>query len=141
MSSIEQCLAQLDSVRDSAADPRAAYVIRSRLERLLLSCARLAAAMNAAPEPDMPCPIGELPVSPENARSLARACGTLHELTGSICRPSESLDVRWDEGWSRVSSALDQLEAVLRSHRPDVSGLASANKSNAGTSYRLAAGD
>jgi hypothetical protein len=141
MSSIEQCLAQVDSVRDAAADPRAAYVIRSRLERLLLSCARLAAAMNAALEPDMPRPIGELPASPEDGRRLARACDTLHDLTGSICRPSESLDVRWDDGWSRVSSALDQLEAVLRSQRRDVSGLASTNTSSVSTSYRLAAGD
>ena len=117
MSSIEHCLDQLEAVRDSSTDPRAAYVIRSRLERLLLSCARLAAAMNALPEPDMPRLVGQVPGSSEDARNLARACDALHDLSGSICRPSESLDVRWDEGWSRISSALDQLEVVLRSQR------------------------
>lgn len=115
MSLIEQCTEQLDAVRDSAADPSAAYVIRSRLERLLLSCARLAAAMNGSQAPDMPHPIGNVPVGAEDARKLARACDTLHDLTGSICRPSEALDMRWDEGWARISAALDQLEAVLRS--------------------------
>ncbi|HEY8644448.1 MAG TPA: hypothetical protein VIL77_01055 [Gaiellaceae bacterium] len=115
MSSIEQCIEQLEAVRKSAVDPRAAYVIRSRLERLLLSCARLTAEMNASPEPDMPHRLVELAAQPESARKLAAACDAVHELTGSICRPSESLDVRWDEGWSRISSALDELDSVLQS--------------------------
>jgi len=111
MPSIERCLEQLDAVRDAATDPRAAYVIRSRLERLLLSCGRLAAGTNGTGTPDMPRHIEGVRVAA--ARDLASACNVLHDLTGSICRPSESLDVRWDEGWLRISAALDRLEAAL----------------------------
>lgn len=114
MSSIEHCIEQLEAVREAAADPRAAYVIRSRLERLLLSCARLVADMNATDEPELPRHVPEPPSSSEQTRALAQACNRLHDLAGSICRPSESLDVRWEQGWRRISSALDDLEALLR---------------------------
>lgn len=115
MSSIEACIAQLDAVRDAAADPRAAYVIRSRLERLLLSSARLLAEMNDRAAPNMPRRLTAL-AEADGSRRLADACNEVHDLTASICRPSESLDVRWEEGWLRIASALDRLEGELRSH-------------------------
>jgi hypothetical protein len=113
MPSIESCIQQLEAVRDAAADPGAAYVIRSRLERLLLSCARVVAESNHNALPDMPRSIEG--VGGVAARELAEACNVLHDLSGSICRPSESLDARWEEGWRQISAALDRLEAVLRS--------------------------
>ena len=113
MSSIELCINQLEAVRDAAADPRAAYVIRSRLERLLLSCARLVAELNTTAMPDMPQRIVDTSSGPRT-HELAEACNALHDLARSICRPSESLDVRWDEGWRRISAALDRLETLLR---------------------------
>jgi hypothetical protein len=116
MSSIEQCIEQLDAVRESALDPRAAYVIRSRLERLLLSCARVTAERVGSTEPEMPGRVGQLLSAPSEVRRLAGACDTLHDLAGSVCRPSESLDARWEDGWSRISPALDELEAILRSY-------------------------
>jgi hypothetical protein len=113
MSSIEHCIEQLDAVREAAADPGAAYVIRSRLERLLLSCARVVAQMSACAEPELPQRVLDYPYSTGQAHALAEACNTLHDLAGSICRPSESLDVRWEEGWRRISAALAHLEGVL----------------------------
>jgi hypothetical protein len=115
MSSIEQCIRQLDAVREAAVDPRAAYVIRSRLERLLLSCARLTSDLRGSAKPDMPRHIGVSAADSSDVRKIAAVCNALHDLTGSICRPSESLDVRWDEGWARISAALDELESVLHS--------------------------
>jgi hypothetical protein len=116
MSSIEQCIRQLDAVREAAVDPRAAYVIRSRLERLLLSCARLTSDLSGLAEPDIPRRLGVIATASGDVRKIAAACNALHDLTGTICRPSESLDVRWDEGWGRISVALDELESVLHSH-------------------------
>jgi hypothetical protein len=74
MSSIEQCIEQLEAVRDSASDPRAAYVIRSRLERLLVSCARVIAKRVGSREPEMPHRVGQLPAAPAEVRQLAVAC-------------------------------------------------------------------
>jgi hypothetical protein len=93
MPSIEQCLEQVTAVREAAVDPKAAYVIRSRLERLLLSCAGVSQT--------------------SGIEGISTACDKLHELSASVCRPSESLDVRWDEGWSQMRPALDELEALL----------------------------
>jgi hypothetical protein len=113
MSTIERCIEQLEAVRDAAADPGAAYVIRSRLERALLSCGRLVAEMSDNSAPVMPGLIATT-TARDAAKRLANACNTVHDLTASICRPSESLDARWEDGWCRIASALDQLEAELR---------------------------
>jgi hypothetical protein len=114
MTLIEQCLDQVGAVRQAAADPKAAYVIRSRLERLMLSCARLTSSSRVA-SPDIPG-ITKAQAS-SDVEDIAAACDKLFELSASICRPSESLDVRWDEGWSRISPALAELERLLIDER------------------------
>ena len=116
MTSIMHCLDQVAAVRESATDPKAAYVIRSRLERLLLSCARVTAECSGLTKPDVPGPIATSAASAD-VRRLAAACDTLYDLSSSICRPSESFDARWDEGWSCISPALDELERLLESQR------------------------
>jgi hypothetical protein len=116
MTGIEQCLVQVAAVRQSASDPKAAYLIRSRLERLLLSCARVIAQRSDIVKPDLPGPVATADLT-EDVQSLADACETLYRLSSSICRPSEALDARWDEGWSRISPALDELERLLVSQR------------------------
>ena len=50
----EKCLKQIDYVVQAAADPSSAYLIRSRLRRTILSCARLVADASSAPKPDVP---------------------------------------------------------------------------------------
>ncbi len=115
MTSIEHCLDQVAAVRESASDPKAAYVIRSRLERLLLTCARLTAERSGLTKPDVPGPIA--PRAPADVQGVAAACDTLYDLSSSICRPSESFDTRWDEGWARISPALNELERLLESQR------------------------
>jgi len=114
MTSIEHCLEQVAAVRESASDPKAAYVIRSRLERLLLTCARVTAERSGLTKPDVPGPVATSN-TPADVQRLAAACDTLYDLSSSICRPSESFDTRWDEGWSRISAALDKLERLLES--------------------------
>jgi hypothetical protein len=116
MSSIEHCLKQVAAVRQSASDPKAAYVIRSRLERLLLSCARVTADRSGLTKPDVPGPV-DMSNGHADIQRLAAACDTLYRLSSSICRPSESFDTRWDEGWSRISPALDEVERLLESQR------------------------
>lgn len=116
MSSIEQCLVQVAAVRESASDPKAAYLIRSRLERLLLSCARAIAERADLVTPDLPGPVATANLTADLQR-LAEACDALYRLSSSICRPSEARDARWDEGWTRISPALDEVERLLASQR------------------------
>jgi hypothetical protein len=98
MTSIEQCIDELLAVRSAAADPKAAYVIRSRLERLGLSCHRAAAEQSA----DCPDP-----------RTLVHVTDALLDVSAAICRPSESLDARWEAGWAQIAPKLDELETIL----------------------------
>jgi hypothetical protein len=116
MSSIEQCIDEIAAVRQAAVDPKAAYVIRSRIERLLLSCARLIAERSHQLGPEQPSRVGDTS-APRNSREIAKASDALSDVSSLICRPSESLDSRWDEGWSRIEPKLDQLEKALASQR------------------------
>jgi hypothetical protein len=116
MTLIEHCLDQVAAVRESASDPKAAYVIRSRLERLLLTCTRVTAERLGQTRPDLPGPI-DASDAPADVQRFAAACDILYDLSSSLCRPSESFDTRWDEAWLRISPALDELEALLESQR------------------------
>src|SRR5438093_12863990 len=84
MTLIEQCREQVRAVREAAQDPKAAYVIRSRLERLLLSCAAVIAAGSGQAEPDQPRAFGKIPEAPADIRELASACDALYGLSSSI---------------------------------------------------------
>jgi hypothetical protein len=115
MTSIDQCLDQVRALRAAATDPRDAYLVRSRLERLILSCARAAARAEGRNPPEVPG-IQPEPSSgtPRHLREIIRASSALYRASADLCRPSESLDVRWNEGWLRVERALDDLEVRLR---------------------------
>jgi hypothetical protein len=103
MTSIKQCIEEVEAVREAASDPKAAYVIRSRLERLLLSCRRV---------------VAEQGDGGSHAKELIDATDALFEVSSMICRPSESLDSRWEEGWARIEPRLHELEATLRAQAP-----------------------
>jgi hypothetical protein len=107
-------LAQLDAVRDAAADPASAYLIRSRLRRALLSCARTVAEMQRLEKPSLPGQWSVAPGAPAEITRVVSLCRTIHQQAKYLCQPSESFEVRWEAGWSQLRSELDQLEAALR---------------------------
>jgi hypothetical protein len=106
-------VAQLDAVREAAADPRAAYLIRSRLRRALLSCARSVAETQNLEKPSLP---GQWAVGPQASTDIAEIvalCRRVHQNSEHLCQPSESFDVRWDTGWSVLRRDLDELQDAL----------------------------
>lgn len=125
MSSIRQCLDQVTELRIAAKDPAAAYLVRSRLERLILSCARAAALDEGSSPPDLPgSGLEPSHTASPTTREVVLAASTLYRASSDLCRPSESLDARWEAGWLRVENALDDLEACLTRHK--ASGVAAA---------------
>ena len=87
----------LTDLRNSASDPRSAYLIRSRSQRLLVSIRKdvLRAARHSS--------------APEIEAVLTRALSKSRQLA----RMSETLDARWTAEWESLVQDLDQLEAAL----------------------------
>lgn len=116
MTRLEQCLRQLDAVFEAAQDPSAAYLIRSRLRRTTLSCARMVAASTGAVQPQIPGafvpPLG----ATSEQEAILRLCRRIHGIASDLCQPSESLDVRWEQGWTGLREELGRLRQALREH-------------------------
>jgi hypothetical protein len=120
----ETTLRQIRDVRESAEDPRTAYLIRSRLRRALLSCARQTAKAQGVTAPKYPGTWKVPEDAPADIREIAVSCGRIYERSQHLCQPSESFDVRWEQGWASLDRDLDRLEDLLRSRQPPVAGSA-----------------
>jgi hypothetical protein len=106
-------IAQLDSVREAARDPAAAYLIRSRLRRALLACAREVAEVQDLEKPCLP---GQWVLSDSASPELVEIvgiCRRIHQRSKQLCAPSESFDVRWEDGWRLLSEDLNLLQSRL----------------------------
>lgn len=113
----EQCLTRIDEIFEAAHDPSAAYLIRSRLRRATLSCARLVSEMTGTPKPHVPgayaAPVG----ANAEHREILRFCARVHSIADTLCQPSESFDTRWADGWRELSVELDGLRRLIATRR------------------------
>jgi hypothetical protein len=119
MNTIEESLRQLRLVRVAAEDPVAAYVVRTRLKRTILACAKYVAKTIGAEVPSMP---GVIPVSAEPSKRIAEVvtlCNRLWHRTRHLCQPSEAIDERWQREWLTLSRDLYVLEALLERELAD----------------------
>ena len=109
--------AQIDAVRSAARDPGSAYPIRSRLRRALLGCARTVAEHQGLEKPILP---GQWRVREEAAPEVVEVvtlCRRIHQRSQYLCQPSESFDVRWENGWRSLSADLDCLQLAVKALR------------------------
>ena len=106
-------IALIDAVRESAGDPGAAYLIRSRLRRSLLSCAREIAQSQGLEKPSLPGQWNVPPDAPPYVEEIVALCRRIYQYSEHLCQPSESFDVRWENGWAVLRRDLDQLQKML----------------------------
>lgn len=66
--------------RSVVSHSRVPYVIRSRLERLLLTCARVTAERSGLTKPDVPGPVATSD-APADVQRLETACDALYDLS------------------------------------------------------------
>jgi len=109
----EDCRRDLASVIEAAVSPEAAYLARTRLKRLILSCGRVIARENGVIEPALPGPFQAPPGSPLVTHQIAELCSRLSESAEILCQPSEPLDDRWCKGWGEVHNELKLLDRLL----------------------------
>lgn len=114
MATSDQCLEQLDDVFVAARDPSAAYLIRSRLRRALLSCARLVAESTGVPKPHVPGQFTAATGASADQVEILRSCERIHAIARELCQPSESFDTRWENGWVGLREELGRLRDLLR---------------------------
>lgn len=113
MTTAIEAIERLGALRDAAEDPGAAYLIRSRLRRALLSCARLVAEREGVQKPVLPGQWALSDDASEEARAALALCRRIYQNAAHLCQPSESFDVRWEEGWSQLQLDLEELEGLL----------------------------
>jgi hypothetical protein len=109
----EQCLNRIAQVRQAAEDMRSAYLFRTRLHRMLLSIQRgLAADLGLTVK--APRLLDVRPESSEAVRRIAEICNSILLESKHLSQRSESLDARWQQGWSTLRSKLSCLEDELQ---------------------------
>lgn len=106
-------ISQLDAVRRAAEDPSAAYLIRSRLRRALLGCARQVAEAQGLQKPVLPGQWVLADTASPQLTEIVAICRSVHQRSLALCAPSESFDVRWEDGWRALSAELDSLQSSL----------------------------
>jgi hypothetical protein len=97
----------------SAGDTEAAYLVRTRLRRVLLSAVRHVAELEGASAPELPGCFVLPPDCTARSQALIEICNRLYRDSEVLCQPSEALDVRWRDGWQALSVDLARLRALL----------------------------
>lgn len=106
-------LRQLRDLQEAALDAESAYLIRTRLSRLLLSCARELSAAAGRPKPELPIIVSPLPNKLEWSSQVANVCNRLLVSARRLGDHSEPLDERWQRSWNFISSDLAELLSLL----------------------------
>lgn len=122
MNKLDQCLAQVRSIRDVAEGIEPPYVARSRIGRLSTLAASLVTERCGLPPPELPRPIFVGGVGAANSRGLAECCNRLCELARHIGQPSEPLEERWKRGWQDLLQEVGTLERYVRELREQSPG-------------------
>src|SRR2546427_13019381 len=93
---------------DAFGDVRRAYLARTRLQRLILECARMVARRHGVEEPYYPAASPAPPGASNLDEEISHVCRELLGRTAAICQPSEPLDSRWRAQWKIVQENLRQ---------------------------------
>lgn len=125
MNTRARALRQVAQLTQTYVNPDSAYVARSRLKRALLSALQVAAEEAGASGPHVPGPFRLPEHASAEAKKVVVTCNEIWTTSESLCQPSEALDVRWTEGWSKVMKKVAYLEECLRG-RPGRKGQGSA---------------
>jgi hypothetical protein len=110
----EVAMRRIQQVRDVADGPHSAYLLRTRLNRLLLSLQRQIARDSA---PLISAPVDDLAASDTNFQPIAELCNEIVSESSHLSRRSEALDERWESSWVLLRTQLDRLELLLEASR------------------------
>lgn len=113
MLNAEKSIFRINQVRQSAIGESSAYLLRTRLHRLVLSLQRsIAEDFNLK----LVTPI-QLDLSGSldaTQLEIVNLCNSILLESAHMSQPSEALDERWEISWTNLDSQLNDLERVLK---------------------------
>jgi hypothetical protein len=116
---LDHCLNQISLIEDAMASPDSAYLFRTRLNRLTLSCARMVARDHGLEEPVLPGRFEAAPSMPPNHRRIADCITKLFTLGELLGQPSEPFGNRWVGHRDDLAVCLLELRRLLLSEPSD----------------------
>lgn len=117
MRRIQQCLEQINRVREAAQDMNSAYLLRARTHRMLLSIQRVVAAEYGS-EVLRPTGLDSSKNSDPALKHAAELTNELLAISRHLSQRSAAFDRRWQQEWNDVESVLIRLEICLRGALP-----------------------
>lgn len=119
----EQALRRIAQVREAAEDVGSAYLLRTRLHRMLLSIQRGVAA-DLGLSIKAPCLLEVMPTTSEASRRVIALCNSIMLESKHLSQRSESLDLRWQKDWLILQAKLSSLQVELEGfpHEGDAAG-------------------
>lgn len=109
MDGVDISLRRIAQVQEAASDVGSAYLIRTRLHRMVVSIQRrLDSALAGDGVPTL-----DAEVTASRVRELLR---DIVASTRHMSQRSESLDDRWTREWRSLEGQLDELEIAVRRH-------------------------
>jgi hypothetical protein len=112
MSLHDRCLVRIDEVRQAATDPRSAYLMRTRLQRMLVTVAR-SVATDVGLGLYGPEFINVTSDASARTKRIAELCNCILPESQHFSQRSEALDARWHKSWESIGRLLDDLQRAL----------------------------
>lgn len=113
MTKIENCIKEIQKIREVYAGVAPAYAGRSRIARLIVNTSLLIAESAGIDKLEMPRRL----ILPKDANpvvmEISIICNKILDISKTITMPSEPLDKRWESGWTEIIEYLNLLEIQL----------------------------
>lgn len=110
----EHSIRRIAQVREAAEDVGSAYLLRTRLHRMLLSIQR-GLAVDLGISVKAPCLLEVMPDATGTNQRIIELCNSIMLESKHLSQRSESLDARWQDSWLALQTKLCLLEEELRS--------------------------
>ena len=113
MQRVEICLDRIVQVRAATQNVESAYLLRTRLNRMLLSIQRMVAT-DYGFDVVVPCKVVLPRDASPDAIKIAEITNLILLDSKHISQRSAALDDRWEKEWGELSGKLDLLESLLQ---------------------------
>lgn len=119
MEGIHRCLDQLSLVEEAANSSESAYLFRTRLSRLALSCTRMVARHYGLEEPMLPGRFEPGSTVLRSHNRIAACASRLFAIGERLGQRSEPLDERWMGSREELLHCLSELRDLLMPRHSD----------------------
>ena len=109
------CMDRINEVRAAASDYRSAYLLRMRLQRMVIAIHSLVGRSGCfvARDEQTGLLVARDGLDAPHLTELVSICNRLLLESRELSKRSAALDERWEEGWGALRGELNRLEELL----------------------------